>query len=294
MSEPSTSDGAEPWGPSLSITWHRAIRDYTTYLRAAGRPPSTVRLRRQHITQLQRAVAPAEPWDVETDAILEWFGAQTWARDTRHSVRSSVRMFYGWAEEAGRIETSPATRLPSIPRRPPRPRPTPDAIYDATLASVGRRERLAIRLCAEAGLRRSEVVVIHADDLERTMLAIVDGELTYGWTLIVHGKGDRERLVPLTDDLGDLLSEACGSGYAFPGQIDGHMSPLWMGQTISAAFPPGWTMHSLRHRFATRAYSVDRDLLTVQELLGHASPETTRRYVQNDAARLRRTVAAIA
>lgn len=294
VDSPSTRGGDFDVEVPLSLAWHRAINDFVTYLRAAGRPATTVRLRRQHLTQLQRAVAPTGPWDVGHDQILTWFGDQTWARDTRHSVRSSIRSFYAWAEEAGHVEVSPGWRLPSIPRRPPRPKPTPDTIYTETLGRVAPRERLAIRLCAEAGLRRGEVVVVHRRDLEHTLLGVVAGELLYGWTLTVHGKGERERLVPLNDDLALELLERCGDGFAFPGQIDGHMSPLWMGQMISAAFPAGWTMHSLRHRFATRAYAVDRDLLTVQELLGHASPETTRRYVQNDSARLRRTVAAIA
>lgn len=53
------------------------------------------------------------------------------------------------------------------------------------------------------------------------------------------------------------------------------------------ALPGDWTMHSLRHSAATRWYQVDRDVFTVQELLGHASPATTRRYVAvpNDALR---------
>lgn len=53
-------------------------------------------------------------------------------------------------------------------------------------------------------------------------------------------------------------------------------------------------MHQLRHRFATRAYSVDRDVFTVQELLGHASPATTRRYVLVPRSALRATVKAVA
>lgn len=48
---------------------------------------------------------------------------------------------------------------------------------------------------------------------------------------------------------------------------------------MAAALPPGWTAHTLRHRFATRSYAATRDLATVQELLGHAKPETTRLYV---------------
>ncbi len=266
-----------------STAWQRAKNDFCNHLRAAGRPDTTIRLRRQHLTQLARAVETPDPWAVTTRDLVTWFSEQTWARETRHAVRSGIRSFYGWAVEQGYLTDSPAERLPGVSRRPPRPHPTPDDIYRTTLAHVGERERLAIRLAAELGLRRGEVVLVHARDLQH------DRD---GWTLIVHGKGDRERLVPIPDDLARGVLDRCAGGFAFAGQIDGHMSALWMGQLISDALPEGWSMHSLRHRFATRAYAVDRDLVTVQELLGHSSPETTRRYIQTDRDRLRQTVEA--
>lgn len=46
----------------------------------------------------------------------------------------------------------------------------------------------------------------------------------------------------------------------------------------------------IRHRFGTRAYALTSDLLLVQEMLGHASPTTTRRYVQYDRDRMRAAV----
>jgi site-specific recombinase XerC len=53
-------------------------------------------------------------------------------------------------------------------------------------------------------------------------------------------------------------------------------------------------IHSLRHRFASRAHRVNRDLADVQDLLGHASPATTRIYVATDDAERRRIIEAIA
>jgi integrase len=67
----------------------------------------------------------------------------------------------------------------------------------------------------------------------------------------------------------------------------------WASEVLSGVLGDGTTGHQLRHRFATRAYSVDRDLLATAQLLGHSRPETTARYAQvPDGAALRAVLAA--
>ena len=130
--------------------------------------------------------------------------------------------------------------------------------------------KLMIRLAAECGMRRAEVAQVHSRDLVE--------DLT-GWSVIVHGKGSRDRTVPLPSILAHELREL-PPGWAFPGDDSGHLSPRWVGKLVGRLLPEGYTMHSLRHRAATRWYGVNHDLLTVGDLLGHASPVTTRLYVR--------------
>lgn len=61
-----------------------------------------------------------------------------------------------------------------------------------------------------------------------------------------------------------------------------------------APAPSGVTMHALRHVFATRTYNVNRDVLAVQRLLGHASAANTQRYVQVSDESMRALVEAVA
>ena len=90
-------------------------------------------------------------------------------------------------------------------------------------------------------------------------------------------------------------------GYVFPGRIvekqrhsyAGRMSARYMGKKVKELLPDGVTMHALRHRFATRVYNHNRDVFTVQKLLGHASAATTQRYVQVSDERMRALVEAV-
>ncbi|WP_196332725.1 tyrosine-type recombinase/integrase [Trueperella pyogenes] len=144
-----------------------------------------------------------------------------------------------------------------------------------------------IRLGVEAGMRRGEVCKVHARDLVEDL---------GGRSLIVTGKGGKTRIIPLEDSLAAAI-ERRGietGGFLFPGAIDGHISPAWLGKRISRLMPEGVTMHSLRHRFATRVYDATGDLLATQQLLGHSSPSVTQTYVQVDRRRLRKAVKAAA
>ena len=141
-----------------------------------------------------------------------------------------------------------------------------------------------LRMAAEIGLRRAEVAGGHSMDIFEDL---------GGYSITVHGKGGKDRVVPLPPGLAAQL-RALDNGYFFPGDDDGHLSPRWVGKLITRLLPGDLTMHTLRHRFATRAYAVEKDVFVVQELLGHASPATTRMYVQVPREGLRRTVVAAA
>ena len=142
-----------------------------------------------------------------------------------------------------------------------------------------------ILLAVRCGLRCREICQVHTNDLFEDLI---------GWSLIVHGKGDKQRVVPAPDDV-RVAIQSRENEYLFPGQIDGHLSPARVSELISEALPPGVTAHMLRHRYATRAYQLGgRDLRAVQHLLGHAYSTTTEIYVQTDDAAVRRAALAAA
>lgn len=218
------------------------------------------------------------------DDLVDYLGGQGWSRETMRSHRAALRGFYGWARVTGRLPASPADLLPPITAKPGVPRPAPVAVVRVSLDHTDFRVRLMMHLAARAGLRRGEIARVHSSDLVEDLV---------GWSLIVRGKGARERVVPLPDDLAFLVRRRAAetAGWLFPGADAGHLSPARVGELVSAALPGAWTCHSLRHYFATRTWQHTRDLLVVQRLLGHAKPETTQSYIALGADVLRAGVA---
>ena len=263
------------------------IHLFLTAERAAGAPETTLRTRRQHLANLARYFPSLAT--VTGAELVDWTAGRAWAVETRRGRRTTFRAFFAWMVDEGYRPDNPALKLRRVPPSQPVARPAPERVYRKALMQAPARVRLMLRLAREAGLRRAEIARVHAGDLIEDMLGV---------SLLVHGKGNRQRVVPLADGLAaELLArfELHGDGFAFPGDIAGHLSPEYVGKLMARALPGKWTAHPLRHSFAGATYLVDRDVFAVQELLGHASPATTRRYVPraNDE-HLRRTVNAAA
>jgi len=138
-----------------------------------------------------------------------------------------------------------------------------------------------IRLANELGLRRAEVAQVRPEtDVVRDLV---------GWSLIVHGKGAKKRVLPLPDGLAAQL-RAAPPGHLFPSPKGGHITPHWVGVLVSQALADGTTMHQLRHLCATEVHEQTHDVRLVQTLLGHSSLATTQRYIAVEDSKVRKAI----
>lgn len=263
-------------GPSQKVEGH--LRAWGTWLRAAGRPDTTIELRRYHVRRVLHELG-RDPWKLTTVDLVEYLGAQLWSPETRRSYRSSLRGFYTWGQAVGHRRDNPALGIPTVQLPRGLPRPTPEAIYRQALVDADHEVRLMIQLAAICGLRRGEISRSRRDD-------VVDDLV--GHSLRVKGKGGHERLVPLPTDLVAIIA-TMPAGWLFPSpkRRGDPLTPGHVGVVVSRMLPDGWSCHTLRHRCATVAYASTRDLRAVQELLGHSKPETTARYTQVPVAAVR-------
>jgi integrase len=221
------------------------------------------------VRSLARQSGVRHPAEVDVACLVRLCSRPGVSSDHRHGQRAALISFYDWCVANAVTTHNPAAALPKVKPSKPRPRPTPDEVWKQLVACAPPRETLMAVLACEAGLRRAEVAALHYDDLVRDHT---------GWLLIINGKGGKQRAVPINNRLARVLRTHCRGGYVFPGKIDGHLSPDAVGRVISRLMPPGWTMHKLRHRFATKGFNGTHNLLAVKEALGHSSVATTQLY----------------
>lgn len=212
-----------------------------------------------------------------------------------------LRSFWRYLVNTDVVLSSPCDRL-STPRRE-RGIPqylTPDechALLEATddqyYTLLATRDRAALSVLVYCGLRRRELLNLRLRDIDLSDMT----------PKVILGKGNRSRVVPLTEHvaeaIGEWLSVRPNSGHdiLFAGRDGRPMQAHGLNDAFRRAAEgagvarPGVSLHTLRHSFATMLLHSQVDLFSLQKLLGHASIESTTIYLHVDMTRLRAAVA---
>lgn len=184
---------------------------------------------------------------------------------------NALRSFYTFMHSNKLIDTDPTEELPPIKRGRKHQAPAQTIKVMQGLEQADTDTKLMIQLAVELGLRRHEIACIRLpDDMVEDLL---------GWSLIVHGKGNKDRIIPLTISLADTLLKR-DKGWLFPSKYDynKHICDDTVYRHIKDTV--GEPTHSLRRKFATDLYrATGGNLRVVQESLGHESLTTTQLYI---------------
>lgn len=236
------------------------------------------------------------------------------ARATIARRASAARSFTGWLHRTGRLPTDPGLRLkaPRIVRALPGvlradqaaelmrlaaerviPQPEPEPTEGFRMArALALRDRAIVEVLYATGIRVGELVGLDLADLDPDRR-----------TLLVLGKGDRQRVVPyglpaqqaLDDWFAEgrpILAPAGPQPAVFLGVRGGRIGTRQVRQLVhdlvaGVAGAPALGPHGLRHSAATHLLDGGADLRSVQELLGHATLATTQVYTHVSVERLR-------
>jgi integrase/recombinase XerC len=231
------------------------------------------------------------------------FRAYLARRVQSHAERSSLartlsvlRGFVRFLHRRGLASTNALAALRSPRQRVSVPKPltvedaaaTVDIVGDfASSGWQGKRDVAILTLLYGCGLRLSEA------------LGLTRGEAPLSETLVVTGKGRKQRLLPVLTVVREAIDDylaACpyslaADGPLFVGVRGGPLNPRLVQRRMAEVrgylgLPEAATPHALRHSFATHLLGAGGDLRAIQELLGHASLSTTQRYTSVETERL--------
>lgn len=225
--------------------------------------------------------------------------AQGLSKATRARRLSSIRQLYRFAFDEGWRQDNPALRLTGPGRAKGLPKTLTETEVTRLMDAARTRARNPVdrlrdtalfELLYATGLRVSELVGLP--------VAAVRGDPRM---ILVKGKGDKERMVPLSGParaaLADWLAQRdaeeeagrktgrLASKHLFPGEgRDGHLTRQYFHSLVkdvavlAGISPARVTPHVLRHAFATHLLAHGADLRVIQTLLGHADLATTEIY----------------
>lgn len=295
--------------PGPGQAWQ--VDEFTRWL--GGRSPATSRAYRSDVvafvTWAERGGcgAPGDVDRVRLRRYLAYLATRRYARATIARKAAAVRSYFGWCRRRGLITEEPSRlsspagggRLPAVlSQRELAALLEPGSVARAAgrteelQLALGRRDDAVLELLYAAGLRVAELCGLDLGAVDLT-----------GRTVAVHGKGGKERRVPIYQKSAASLERWLKEGRVvlarpespgealFYNRLGRRLGPRDVRRIIDRRSPVPTHPHALRHTYATHLLDGGADLRVVQELLGHASLQTTQVYTHVSKERLMRVYA---
>lgn len=275
------------------------IDDYCDTLALVhGKSPATVKAYRSDLTLLTARISTTAEFTLANlrawlaDAVAEGKSKATLARRT-----AALKSFSSWLVKHEEIDTDIAARLvtPQAGRHLPRVLAKQEAgelmgNAASTTEPEFLRDSAILELMYAGALRIGELVALNAADIDLNRRVAK-----------VTGKGNKQRVVPFGDAATDALERWLNDGRChfatpqekalFVGIRGKRIDPRQVRRVVERAAKitgvRDLTPHGLRHSAATHLLEGGADLRVVQEMLGHASLQTTQIYTHVNAARLK-------
>jgi integrase/recombinase XerD len=293
------------------MKWDSSIHDYELYLRLEkSLSENSIEAYSHDIHKLEeffvvtdQAVSPEQVTIEHLHEFVYWLNHQETTISERSQARiiSGIKSFFSYLQIDNLIDADPTDLLeaPKMPRKLP--------VY-LTIAEIdkiigvidvskpeGHRNRAILETLYSCGLRVSELINLRMHNLhfKEEFIRVI-------------GKGDKERLVPISDkaikEINNYMEYRCHmeipeaeKDYVFLNRRGKHLTRVMVFLIIKEAakmaeITKNISPHTFRHSFATHLVNGGADLRSVQEMLGHESITTTELYTHLDKQHLHDTI----
>ena len=249
--------------------------------------PTTRAVRARYLAKYSREVGITTATEQK---IVAWLGRDSLGAKSRSMWISTINSLYTWINHNHLFKDTemgdgwnPVVDIGKPRLHPRSPRPMPHDDLTRAIKIADERMKTWLLLGSLAGLRCMEIAGLLREDIFEDSM-----------TLHIIGKGDKERFLPLHPD---TLAALHKWGMPDEGRLWGNETAASVSRKLNrflhGVVGTKSTAHTLRLFFGSRAYSQSQDLRATQELMGHASPQTTAGYAAHDTSKAAGIVNAI-
>jgi len=276
--------------PESPDAWTELARQFLAHIEGVRRySPHTVRSYAADLAQFHAWAAanglPETPTELRPEDFHRYAShlAEEYAPATTRRKLDVLSSFFRHLSDLGIVRTNPLNQVPRPKRAQTIPSiPTVHECKQLLAACRSPREKTVFLVLMTCGLRKSELAGLTVEDLADDLSLIK-----------VNGKGRKQRLVPVPPQTQQALREYLADRDPPSGPLILNKVGRAIGSTslqrlfhqvVRRAGLAGhaWSIHTMRHCFATQMLRSGCDLPTLQELLGHASLQATARYLHAD------------
>jgi len=275
--------------------------EYAIYIRGLSR--TTVRRHRGTMRMLQNMLQVTQLEECTPSVVREFFyrgrSERSWTASSYEAFHVTLSKFFRWCVAQGYISEDPTVGIenPKKTRRIPRRLTQQEALrvlelvrnYPRWPAYVRARNHAIFATFIFAGLRRAELIG----------LGYADVDIENRTIFVQHGKGDKDRHVPMNPTLAEILrtytTKRRDAGRVCPRFFTGvygdrpltELGLLELVRKVSRLMNLQFTAHTFRHTFATLMLEGGCDIYSISKMLGHADIRMTTLYLAASSKHLR-------
>lgn len=293
------------WTPQRPLTKEEGddmeiIKEYMKYLKTLNKSSKTIHNYNYYLIDFFRFLCALKNikyvsyivlLNVEKEDIIFYFYYLATEKNNKTAVRNlkltMLRRFFVWVLRNNPEIDNPLEDIEAIRKVKRIPRVLNMEQIDKLMSlNVGNRNHLIFKIFIQTGIRLNELTNIKISKIDFS-----------DRSMKVLGKGNKERTVYLSPNISESIKKYVKNSdreYLFEGKSNGHISNRTVQKIISEMYKKvgveGYTVHSLRHTYATVLYDYTKDILLVEQALGHATLLSTQIYVHILALRVKEAV----